>query len=143
MVNLSALWLPILLAAVFVFIASSIIHMLLPYHRNNYRKLAEEDKVRAAIRGICADARIVFRAYCTHKELTSPETKAKYAEGPVLLMTVYPNGPIKMGKFLGMWFAYCVVVSFFYGVPGGAYRGVWRALPRGVSRGRYRGVHGV
>jgi len=35
MVSLAALWLPILLAAVFVFIASSIIHMVLPYHKTS------------------------------------------------------------------------------------------------------------
>ena len=113
MVTLAALWLPILLSAIFVFIASSIIHMVLPYHRNNYRKLAEEDKVRVAIRESAPTPGLYFVPYCTHQELNSPETKAKYVEGPVLLMTVYPNGPIEMGKFLGLWFVYCVVVSFF------------------------------
>src|SRR6266851_8791731 len=44
MVSLSALWLPIVLSAVIVFVASSIMYMLLPYHRSDYRKLPEEDK---------------------------------------------------------------------------------------------------
>jgi len=39
MVPLSALWLPILLSAVIVFVASSIIHMVLPYHRSDYQQL--------------------------------------------------------------------------------------------------------
>ena len=113
MVTLAGLWMPILLAAVFVFIASSIIHMVLPYHRNNYGKLAKEEEVRAAIRNSAPTPGLYFVPYCTHKELNAPETKAKYAEGPVLLMTVYPNGPVKMGQFLGLWFVYCLVVSFF------------------------------
>ena len=46
MVSISALWLPILLSAVIVFVASSIIHMVLPVHRGDYRKLPEEDRVR-------------------------------------------------------------------------------------------------
>ena len=112
MITLAGLWLPILLAAVFVFIASSIIHMVLPYHRDNYKKLNDEDKVRAAIRGSAPTPGLYFVPYCTHKELNAPETKAKYAEGPVLLMTVYPNGPIKMGKCLGLGVVYCLGVSF-------------------------------
>ncbi len=49
---LASLWLPIVLSAIFVFIASSIMHMLLPYHRGDYRKLPDEEKVMAALRGV-------------------------------------------------------------------------------------------
>ena len=38
MVPLMSLLLPILLAAVLVFVASSVIHMLLPYHRTDFAK---------------------------------------------------------------------------------------------------------
>jgi hypothetical protein len=34
MVPLAALWLPIVVSAVIVFVASSIMHMLLPYHKS-------------------------------------------------------------------------------------------------------------
>ena len=50
MVSLAALWLPILAAAVLVFLASSLIHMVLPYHRTDYGKVASEDKVMDALR---------------------------------------------------------------------------------------------
>lgn len=50
MVSLTSLWLPILVSAVIVFVASSIIHMVLPYHRSDMRKLAQEDEVLAALR---------------------------------------------------------------------------------------------
>ena len=50
MVSLANLWLPVLLSAVIVFFASSIIHMVLPYHRSDYKKLPDEDNVRAALR---------------------------------------------------------------------------------------------
>ena len=50
MVSLASLSLPILLSAVIVFFASSIIHMVLPYHRSDYKKLPDEDNVRAALR---------------------------------------------------------------------------------------------
>lgn len=50
MVPLTALWLPILLSTVVVFVASSIMHTLLPYHRGDYRQLTEEDKLLPALR---------------------------------------------------------------------------------------------
>jgi hypothetical protein len=113
MVSLAALWLPILLAAVIVFIASSIIHMVLPYHKGNYRQLPDEDKVRSAILAASPTPGLYNFPYCTHKDMKSPETLAKFTEGPVGHMIILPNGPVAMGKFLGLWFAYCVVVGFF------------------------------
>ena len=50
MVALTSLWLPVLVAAVLVFIASSIIHMVLGYHNTDYGKLPKEDDVTAALR---------------------------------------------------------------------------------------------
>ena len=42
MVSLTALWLPIVLSAVVVFIASSIIHMVFKYHNSEYGRLPDE-----------------------------------------------------------------------------------------------------
>ncbi len=50
MVSLIDLWLPIVLSAVFVFIASSIIHMVLKLHNSDYHQLPGEDKIAAAMR---------------------------------------------------------------------------------------------
>ena len=50
MVELSSLWLPILLSAVIVFVVSSIIHMVSPWHRSDYPKIANEEKVMDALR---------------------------------------------------------------------------------------------
>jgi len=113
MVSLAALWLPILLAAVIVFIASSIIHMVLPYHRSNYKKLPDEDNLRKVLRAANLTPGLYHTPHCTHKEMNNPETKAKLAEGPVALMTVFPNGPANMGKFLGLWFVFLLVVGIF------------------------------
>jgi len=38
MIPLTALWLPILVSAVIVFFASFIMHMVLAYHKSDYRK---------------------------------------------------------------------------------------------------------
>src|SRR5207237_4632481 len=50
MVSIGALWLTILLSAVIVFVASSILHMMLPYPRSDYRRLPDEDRVLDALR---------------------------------------------------------------------------------------------
>ncbi len=114
MVPITALWLPILLSAVIVFIASSIIHMALPIHKSDYRKLPEEDKVLDALRAAgVTPGRAYHFPFCTHKEMKSPEVVEKFKRGPIGLLTVIPSGVPAMGKFLGQWFLYCVVVSFF------------------------------
>src|SRR5579863_8933433 len=47
---LQALWLPILLSSVFVFLASSIIHIALPrWHKGDYLKVPNEDEVMDAM----------------------------------------------------------------------------------------------
>jgi hypothetical protein len=113
MVALSALWLPILLSAVIVFVASSILHMVLPYHKSDYKKLPEEEKVLASLRPLGLSPGLYHFPHCTHKELKTPETQEKFKQGPVGFLTMYPNGPVNMGKFLGLWFVFCLVVGVF------------------------------
>jgi len=110
MVSLTALWLPILLSAVIVFIASSIIHMVLPYHRSDYRQLPDEDKLLATLRAAGLKPGLYHFPFCTHKDMNSPAAQEKYKQGPVGLLTVFPSGPVAMPKFLGMWFVYCLLV---------------------------------
>jgi len=114
MVPITALWLPILLSAVIVFVASSIIHMVLPIHKSDYRKLPEEGGVLDALRaaGVTPGPTYHF-PHTTHKEMKSPEVVEKFKRGPVGLLTVIRSGPPAMGKFLGQWFLYCLVISIF------------------------------
>ncbi len=113
MVYLPQLWLPILLSAVFVFIASSIIHMVLGYHRSDYKKLPNEDAVLEAIRkeGV-SPGTYAFPHAATTKEMGTPEMIEKYNKGPVGLVTFLPNGPPMMPKHLAFWFVYCLAVGF-------------------------------
>lgn len=114
MTSLVTLWLPIVVAAVLVFIASAIIHMAPLWHRNTYPKAPDEEGVRRALRplAIPPGEYMVPRA-CTSQEKSSPEYLQKLQEGPVLMMTVMPNAMPSMGKMLGLWFVYLILVGWF------------------------------
>ena len=50
MVPLGSLLLPILVSAVVVFVASSVIHMVLGYHKSDVKKVPDEDAAQDAFR---------------------------------------------------------------------------------------------
>ncbi len=111
---LSTLWMPILLSAVFVFIVSSIIHMVLGYHANDFKKLPNEDQAMDTMRNLnIPPGHYAVPKSNSMKEHSSPEFKAKIAKGPVMLLHVRDHKNISMGKSLVQWFVYCIVVSIF------------------------------
>ncbi|WP_428310028.1 hypothetical protein [Hydrocarboniphaga sp.] len=104
--------LPVLVAALFVFVSSSLIHMVFKWHQSDYAKLADEDAVRAALRGSAPKPGQYMLPYCGDmKDLQSPEMQAKWKEGPVATLHVQRNGLPNMGPMLGKWFALNVVVA--------------------------------
>lgn len=112
MVELTALWLPIVLSAVFVFVASSILHMALPYHRSDYDKLPNEDAVLDALRAQNAGPGNYVAPHCvTPEDRKSEEMQAKLARGPLAFVTVIAK--IAMGPQLVAWFVFCVVAGLF------------------------------
>jgi hypothetical protein len=134
MVSIIDLWLPILLSATFVFILSSIIHMVLPYHRSDFGKVPKEDEMMDALRplNIPPGDYVVPRAF-NSAEMKSEEFKAKVEKGPVIFMTVRPNGMQGMASNLIQWFLYSVIVGIFAAYvagralePGNDYLSVFR-----------------
>lgn len=121
MVSLTALWLPIVLSAVVVFIASSVIHMVIGWHNSDYAKLPDEDGIRDAMRtaGLGVGS-YFFPCADNPRDNGSPEIQKKFAEGPSGRLTIFPKGPINMGKQLVHWFFYCIVVGLFAGYMGSA-----------------------
>jgi len=109
---LFSLWLPILLSAVVVFVISSLVHMVLKWHASDYNPLANEDAVRAAIRaGNPKPGRYVVPHCKDMKDMGSEAMKRKYAEGPVGHFTLGANGQPAMGKYLGLWFLWSLVIA--------------------------------
>jgi hypothetical protein len=134
MVSLTALWLPIVLSAVAVFIASSIFHMVLPLHRKDYGKLPNEDKLLEAMRneGV-SPGNYAFPCPADPKDMHSPEMIEKYKRGPVGMVNVLPTGSPAMGKYLVQWFIFCLVIGVFAAyltgrttAPGADYLAVFR-----------------
>jgi hypothetical protein len=126
MVALGALWLPIVLSAVFVFVVSAIIHMATPWHKNDYPKLQNEDQVMDALRplNLAPGDYFVPRA-SSSADMRAPEFMEKLKKGPVIILTVLPNGQSSMVQNLVLWFIYSLVVSIFAAYVAG------RALPTG------------
>lgn len=113
MVPVMSLWLPILLSAVVVFILSSLIHMVLGYHKHDYDDVANEDTVLSGIRGFgLPPGNYLFPCARSMKEMGSPEFKAKHEAGVSAILTVRPAGA-GMGMPLLLWFLYSLVVGVF------------------------------
>jgi hypothetical protein len=127
MTGLPALWLPILLSAVVVFLVSWLIHTVLPWHKNDFQQIPNQDKVMDAMRPFAiAPGDYMLPRANSMKEMCTPEFVEKLNKGPIAIMTVVPNGPISMGKSLVMWFLYTIVVAIFAAYIAG------RALPVGA-----------
>jgi len=134
MVPVTSLLLPIAISAVLVFIASSIIHMVLPYHRNDFKRLASEDDVMDALRRFnLPPGDYLMPTPGGAHAMNSPEFVAKRNKGPVAVMTVLKPGPPSLGPQLATWFVYSLLIGVFAayvaGValpPGASYRAVFR-----------------
>jgi hypothetical protein len=128
MVPLTALWLPILLSAVIVFVASSLIHMASPWHKSDYPRVPNEEGLRAALRPLAIPpGDYMVPRPVSREELRDPKFIEKVNQGPNLVLTVLPNGPWSMGRNLSLWFLYTIVVSLFAAYVAS------RALPPGAE----------
>jgi hypothetical protein len=120
MVPVTSLLIPIALSAVFVFIASSIIHMALSFwHKNDLKKFSNEDALLTTLRSM----NLPLGEYGvpkpgSSKEIQAPEFQAKFKAGPVFFITVRP-GEWSIGGMMGLWFLYSLAVSLIAGYIAG------------------------
>ena len=122
---MTSLWLPIVLSAVAVFFASSLIWMVVQYHNSDWSKLPDEEAARSALKG-AAPGQYAIPHAASNDERKSTEWQERCIEGPVAMLVVFPSGLPAMGKQLGQWIIYCLVISFLVAyvasatVPAGA-----------------------
>lgn len=120
--------LPAVLAAIGVFIASAVIHMVLPYHRTDYAAVPDEDEVMAALRRFSIPpGDYLMPCAGTPARMQSQEFIEKRTKGPVAVITVMKSGPPSMTMSLVSWFLYTIVVGLFVAYLASL------ALPAGVS----------
>ncbi len=136
MISITELWLPILVATVFAWVMSCIVHMVFKYHNADYRQLANEDEVASAIRNGKPGKGIHSIPYCVDmKEMASESMQQKFKDGPVAFVTVFDDGLPNMGKLVfqqilfflfGMTLiAYCASLAL---APGAEYMHVFRLV---------------
>ncbi len=111
MMTVLSLWLPILLAAVAVFLASSVIHMMLGFHKNDVGAIPDERRVADALRPFAIPPGDYAMPHGHAREMHTPEFIQKMKEGPVAIITIRPNEPAGMGKSLALLFGYSLVVG--------------------------------
>ena len=108
-----SLWLPVLVAASAVWIASAIVWMALPHHKNDFSKLPNEDGVAEALRKLGPKPGQYMLPYMQDmKDCKSPAAVKRFEDGPVALVRVQKNGVPAMGPSLTLYFLYCILVSF-------------------------------
>ena len=133
-ISLLQLWAPILLGTVLAWIASSLIHIVLKYHDSDYKQLANEDEVMAAVRNGSPSLGVHTFPYCVDMSQMKDEAmQRKFNKGPVGFVTVFPSGMPPMGKLIGQQILYflvgCVLVGYCATLalePGAEYLSVFR-----------------
>jgi hypothetical protein len=112
-IPITSLWLPILVAAVLVFVASSIVHMVFKYHQNDYSRLPDEDRAQDVLRALDIPPGDYVLPYVgTSANMRSEAYRKKVEKGPVVMMTVIrPSMVFNMGPQLTQWFAYSLLVG--------------------------------
>jgi hypothetical protein len=141
---LAALWMPILVSAVAVFVVSSIVHMALPIHKGDHRTLPDEEGILEAMRKAGVGRGTYMFPGCTSmKQMAEPETVARFQRGPVGFLTVVPNGPHAIGRSLLQWFLLSCGISVltayvaFHALPAGAAAGAVLRIAGSVAIAGY------
>lgn len=114
MVSLTSLLIPIVVSAVVVFLVSFVLHMLIPFHKNDIRKIPQEDEFLAMVRGLNLPKGDYAAPHAdSPAAMKDPVFMEKRNKGPIVIMTTTPGGAPPMSAHLTKWFIYCVVVSIF------------------------------
>src|SRR5438067_195398 len=99
MPSLDQLWIPILLSAALVFVASSLIHMVFKWHNSDYHGFSNEDEVRAVIRkGNPAPGGYIVPYCADPKDMAKPEMVKKFEEGPNAFVSLMKPSKPSMTK---------------------------------------------
>ena len=116
MTPITSLLIPIVVCAVAVFIVSMIIHMVMPWHKSDYGNVPNDDAAIAAIQSL----KLAPDDYAVPNPRLpgggkNPNFIANFERGPSFHMTVMNPGKMNMGKYLGTWFLFTLLISAIAG----------------------------
>ena len=112
MVTIGSLWMPILVSAVIVFIASFLAWVVSPHHKSDWKRLPDEEAVRAALNKEKLGPGQYLVPYATdQKDMQDVGYLKRCSEGPVGILTLKQPGPPAMGGSIAMSFVYYIIVS--------------------------------
>jgi hypothetical protein len=110
MVSIMSLWLPILLSALFVWIASAVVWTVMPHRKNEFKQLPDEEGARKALK---AEVGEYFVPWGSQAAMKDPEYRRKYQEGPVAIVRVIPSGKPAMGRAMALSILSYIVIGIF------------------------------
>ncbi len=110
--ELISLWLPIIVSAVVVHVASAIAWMFLPHHKPDWKRLPNEEQTLDKLRSENIPAGQYIFPYIEPSEMKKPESQARYEAGPHGTLNLWPGKP-SMGRNMLLTFLFFVVTSIF------------------------------
>lgn len=110
MITIASLWLPILLSAVIVWIASALVWTVLPHHKKHWKPVSREEEARSALKNLPPGLYTVPHVE-SQAAMRNPEIVRKMQEGPIAYITIIPSGTITMGGKMAASFVYYLVVG--------------------------------
>lgn len=112
MISIFELWLPILISAIAVFIASSVIWMALPYHKKDIRFMPSEEAFTKAIEPLDIKPGLYMYPNCSdHKDMKSDAFLAKWKSGPWGTLTVMGAPPNFAFNLLKTFLSYLAITT--------------------------------
>jgi hypothetical protein len=126
------LWLPTLVSAVAVFILSSIVHMVVPWHKNDYMSFPDEAAMLDTLRAHNLKPGEYLAPRPTSRgDMASPEFKERVKRGPLVILNIATSDSASLARPLILWFIFVIIVSWLSGhIAWGA--GASAAAPRGI-----------
>ena len=112
MIELSALWLPILLTAVVVFFISFVMWMVSPHHNSDWGPLSDEDRLMDVLRELGAGAgQYTFPHVAERAQLKDPAWMARFDRGPKGFLILKPEGPVNVGRSMLVSFLFNAITA--------------------------------
>ena len=119
--DIADLWMPIVLSAVIVFVASSLAWMVLPHHKKDIQALPDESALTDHLTSLNVPPGTYMWPYCEHgSDMKSEAFMARFQAGPWGNMTVLKNKPNFLRNLVLTFLLYLAVSVFVAYITGQA-----------------------